>query len=302
MEKISPPVINKGDKIGIISPARFVNMSEVEGALQWLRGLGLIPVIGKHAFDRDNQFAGNDRDRASDLASFLQDPEIRGIWATRGGYGCIRLMPYLSGIDPSKNPKWLIGFSDLSVLHSWLNNQYNIQSIHGPMLFSWSDSEETRESFDCLVRMMRGEEVEYRFEVNPLNTTSEMEGELTGGNLSMILSLRGTSLDLEVSDKILFIEDIDEYLYHIDRIMQNLRQSGWLGKIRGLLVGGMTGMNDNNIPFGRTAEQIISDIAGDCGVPVIFSHPAGHIMRNIPLILGRKIKIEKENGRLRARQ
>lgn len=302
MEKIRPPLLKPGDRIGIVSPARFVSPDEIEGAIDWIREMGFVPVPGRHVYDRHRQFAGSDKDRAADIRDFFEDPEISCIWATRGGYGCIRLLPFLEGVDPAASPKWLIGYSDLTVLHAWLNEKFKIQTIHGPMLFSWDNSEETRESFNALGRVLTEGAIEYEYDIHPLNTAMGMEGALAGGNLSMILSMRGTSMDLDVKDKILLIEDVDEYLYHIDRIMQNFRNSGWMDQLSGFLVGGMTGMNDNNVPFGQKAEEIISEISINTNIPVVFGHPAGHIKRNMPLILGENIKISQVNGKMKSNQ
>jgi len=302
MKKIRPPLLEKGDKIGVFSPARYVEAAEIQGALGWIGQMGYEALPGKHVFDRQNQFAGDDRKRASDLISLLEEPEVKCIWATRGGYGCIRLMPLLEKVNPAANPKWLVGYSDLTVLHSWLNGKHEIQSIHGPMLFSWDEDDESKESFKALGRLLAEGRLEYFFDTHPLNTSDYMKGEVCGGNLSLILSMRGTPVDIDVDGKILLIEDIDEYLYHIDRIMQNLKYSGWLKRVSGLLVGGMNGMNDNQVPFGRSAEQIISDTALECDLPVIFGHPSGHMKRNMPVIMGGEITLKASEGKMMARQ
>jgi len=248
-------------------------------------------VLGKHVFDRLDQFAGKDKDRAADISAFMNDPEIACIWATRGGYGSIRLLPYLSGISFTQSPKWFVGFSDATVFHSWLHQKYNIQSIHGPMLFSWNESSDSSESFSKLEEVLLTGRVDYQYNTHPLNRMDKLQGILTGGNLSMLYSLRGTNLDLDTRNKILFLEDVDEYLYHLDRMMQNFRQSGWLSQISGLIIGGMSKMNDNIIPFGHTPEEIISTLAADFNLPVVFGHPAGHQDRNMPLVFGEEINI-----------
>ena len=302
MKKVKPALLKQGDKIGIVSPARFINPSEIEGALEWLKQRGFIPILGKHVFDSLNQFAGKDEDRASDIMDFITDPEISCIWSTRGGYGSIRLLPYLSGEKLTKSPKWFVGFSDVTVFHSWLHQKLNLQSIHGPMLFSWNDTPESAESFSALEQLLVTGKIEYQYEAHPASNTEEMSGILVGGNLSMLYSLRGTNLDLTVRNKILFLEDVDEYLYHLDRMMQNFRLAGWLNEISGLLIGGMNEMNDNAVPFGQSPEEIISRLAGEYGLPVIFGHPAGHLDRNLPLVFGEEISLRQTGDKVNCTQ
>jgi muramoyltetrapeptide carboxypeptidase len=302
MRKDKPALLKSGDKIGIVSPARFVIPSEIEGALSWMRQRGFIPVLGKHVFDRLDQFAGSDRDRAEDIRAFIDDPEIACIWATRGGYGSIRLIPYLSGLSATQSRKWFIGYSDVTVFHSWLHQKFNLQSIHGPMLFSWNESPGAKESFSKLEEVLLSGNIEYQYNTHPLNRIGKMQGVLTGGNLSMLYSMRGTDLDLDPRYKILFLEDVDEYLYHLDRMMQNFKQAGWLSGISGLLVGGMNKMNDNSIPFGQSPEEIISNLANDHNLPVVFGHPAGHQDRNLPLVFGEEIKINLTGDTVFCRQ
>lgn len=298
MKKIKPPLLKPGAKVGIVSPARYIEASEIEGAYEWIKRQGYEPILGKHVFDKYNQFAGRDIDRASDISTFLEDPEISCIWSTRGGYGSIRLIPYLSELSDEIKPKWFVGYSDVTVFHSWFHEKFNLQSIHGPMMFSWGESSETKESFDKLAVLLSTGSIDYEYSSHALCRGEEMKGVLVGGNLSLLLSLRGTSLDLDVRDKILFIEDIDEYLYHIDRMMQNLNQAGWLNTIKGLLIGGMTDMNDNNIPFGQSAEEIISELVAETKIPVFFGHPAGHQKRNMPLVFGEEIQISRKGSKL----
>lgn len=296
MRKIKPALLKPGGKVGIVSPARFVIPAEIESALKWISSLGFEPVLGEHVYDRCNQFAGKDKDRASDIINFIEDPEISCIWSTRGGYGSVRMIPYLSELKINESPKWFVGFSDVTVLHTWLHEKLNVQSIHGPMLFSWNESPESKESFSALHRVLTSGSINYEYPGHILNRGVEMSGILVGGNLSMLYSQRGTELDLSVKGKILFLEDLDEYLYHIDRMMQNLYHSGWLNSLSGLLIGGMNKMNDNMIPFGSTPEEIISTLMVNNDIPVFFGHPAGHQNRNLPLIFGEEIQVQQKDG------
>jgi len=296
------PLLKPGDRIGIVSPARFVEPAEIEAAIRWLRIKGFIPLTGKHVFDRSGQFAGDDSSRAADLQQFIDDPAISCIWCTRGGYGSIRLLPFLRDERMKSHPKWFVGFSDVTVFHSLFNEKLKLQTIHGPMLFSFKDSPESADSFGAMEKLISTGSIEFEFSANPLNRGREMSGILTGGNLSMLYSLRGTDLDLIVEGKILFIEDVDEYLYHIDRMVQNLKRGGWFSKLSGLLVGSMSKMNDNEVPFGRTAEEIIAETTAGCDFPVFFNFPAGHRERNMPVILGKEINATQEGDKVHFRQ
>jgi len=288
-----PDFLKKGDKIGIIAPARKVSMEEMLPAIEILNNWGLEVVLGKNLFCQENQFSGSDEQRAEDLQDMLNDSSIKAIISARGGYGTLRI---IDNIDFSKfiqQPKWVIGYSDITVLHSHIHT-LGIATIHATMPINFTKNTEATES---LRKALFGESITYNFNSHPLNknTQNNIEGEIIGGNLSLIYALAASTSDIDTIGKILFIEDLDEYLYHIDRMMLNLKRSGKLTHLKALIVGGMTDMKDNAIPFGKTAEEIILDAVKEYNYPVYFGFPTGHIDRNLALYFGKKAKLKTED-------
>jgi muramoyltetrapeptide carboxypeptidase len=222
----------------------------------------------------------------------IEDKSVKAILCARGGYGSIRLLDHLNFRKLQQNPKWVVGYSDITVFHGLLNGWYGIETIHGPMPFNFPADGSSNESLESLVNVLMGESPTYHISPNPLNKEGRAEGHLIGGNLSILYSLSGTDADINPQGKILFIEDLDEYLYHIDRMMMNLKHSGKLKNIAGLIVGGMTEMKDNQTPFGSTAHEIIANAMSEYDIPVCFDFPAGHVERNLSLIMGRRVKLD----------
>lgn len=287
---ITPPYLKHGDKIAVVAPARKVSPSEMEAAILTFRSWGLQVVTGPHLFGEDNQYSGTDQERADDLQMMLDDIEIKAIICARGGYGTVRIIDRLDFTAFEQHPKWIIGYSDVTVLHSHIHTRFGIETLHATMPINFPDSG-TEAAVESLRKALFGEPLEYNILPDPLNKTGNVSGVLTGGNLSILYALNGTPSDIQTQDKILFIEDIDEYMYHIDRIMINLKRGGKLSGIKGLIVGGLTKMNDNAIPFGKQAEQIIAEYADESGIPVCFNFPAGHIADNRALIMGREVQM-----------
>ncbi len=279
---IKPPFLKSGDTVGIVATARKVSLEEINPAINILQQWGLKPVIGKTIGMMNNQFAGNDSERIQDLQSMLDDSTIKAIICARGGYGTVRIIDHLDFSNFINQPKWICGFSDVTVLHSHVNQNFKIATIHSPMCFNFPKSLE----LNTLKKALFGDELVYRMPAHPLNKKGNVIGELAGGNLSILYSLVGSNSDIDTDGKILFLEDLDEYLYHIERMMMNLKRSGKLNKIKGLIVGGMTDMKDNQVPFGKTAEEIILDTVKDFDFPVCFGFPAGHVDNNSALIMG----------------
>jgi muramoyltetrapeptide carboxypeptidase len=251
---------------------------------------GLQVVTGPHLFGERNQYSGTDEERASDLQMMLDDKEIKAIICARGGYGTVRIIDSLDFSIFEQHPKWIVGYSDITVLHSHVQTQFGIETLHATMPINFPD-EGTEAAIESLRKALFGEILEYNIGSHPFNKTGNIAGIITGGNLSILYSLTATPSDIQTQDKILFIEDLDEYLYHIDRMMMNLKRSGKLSGIKGLIVGGLTKMNDNTVPFGKQAEQIIEEYAQDAGIPVCFNFPAGHIADNRALIMGREVQL-----------
>ncbi len=281
-----PTYVKKGDTIGIVSTARKITKKELKPALSLLKQWGLKVVLGKTIEAQENQFAGNDQLRTQDFQQMLDDPKIKAIWCARGGYGTVRIIDKLDFTDFKKNPKWVIGYSDITVLHSHIHN-LGIETLHAQMpLEIEMKTEETAASIKIV---LFGDEyaIDYKSE-EKLNKKGSASGQLIGGNLSVLHSLCGSNSAINTNGKILFIEDLDEYLYNIDRMMMNLKRNGMLQNLAGLIVGGMTDMHDNKIPFGKTAEEIIFEGVKEFNFPVCFHFPAGHIEDNRTLIMGRK--------------
>lgn len=285
---ISPPYLKKGDKIGIVACARKISTEELEPALKTLEQWGLKIEPGNNLFNAQHQFAGNDDERAEDLQRFLDDPSIKAVIAARGGYGTLRIIDQLNFDRFRKHPKWVVGFSDITVLHSHIHTLH-IETLHAKMLVNFAKHEP---SSALLKRALFGDLSSYEIPSTAMNRRGTGEGTLVGGNLSLLYALNGSASDIDTRGKILFIEDLDEYLYHIDRMMLNLKRSGKLSHLKGLIVGGMSDMKDNTIPFGKNAEEIILDAVNEFDYPVCFDFPAGHVDNNVPLYLGRKVKLE----------
>jgi muramoyltetrapeptide carboxypeptidase len=246
-------------------------------------------VIGKTIGLGLNQFAGTDSERKADIQSFFDDKEIKAVLAARGGYGTVRMMDGINYDRFMQSPKWLIGFSDLTILHGHLNGVLGVQSIHGTMAFSFEKN--TAESLNSLKDALFGKALQYEFPAHPMNKNGKMKGEIIGGNLSILYSMLGTNTPVLSIGKILFIEDLDEYLYHIDRMMMAMKRAGKLQDLVGLVVGGMSDMKDNKVPFGTSAEEIILEHVKEYGYPVCFNFPAGHISDNRAIVFGREVNI-----------
>ncbi len=284
----TPTYLKKGDKIGIIACARKITHDEIQPAIEIFNAWGLDVVLGKNLFNADNQFSGTDDERANDLQTMLDDDSIKAIISARGGYGTVRIIDKIDFTHFKKHPKWIIGYSDITVLHSQLNN-FRIETLHATMPINFMKNAEATAT---LHKALFGEIVKYDVETHPLNRKGIANAEICGGNLSLIYALTGSVSDIDTKGKILFIEDLDEYLYHIDRMMMNLKRSGKLNHLAGLVVGGLCDMKDNAIPFGKTAEEIILDAVKEYSYPICFNFPAGHIDKNSALYLGRKVKLK----------
>lgn len=284
----TPPVLQKGDTIAIVATARKNIDDNLKPTLDLLHSWGLEAVIGSSIGLDDNQLAGTDEQRAADFQQQLDNPNIKAIWCVRGGYGTVRMIDLLDFTEFKQNPKWIIGFSDVTVLHNHLNT-LGFESIHGIMPVSVPKA--TEEAKESLRKALFGEPLSYEIGTDPMNRLGSASGELVGGNLSILYSLFGSESAIDCDDKILFIEDLDEYLYHIDRMMMNLKRNGCLESIKGIIVGSMSKMKDNEIPWGKNALEIIEDVTKTYTIPIIYNFPAGHIHDNRALILGSTVRI-----------
>jgi len=288
-QMITPPYLQKGDTIAILATARKNIDDNLKPAIDLLQSWGLNVVIGSTIGLDNNQLAGTDEQRTADFQQQMDNPNIKAIWCARGGYGTVRIIDLLDFTKFKLNPKWIIGFSDVTVLHNHLNTM-GFKSIHGIMPVTVARA--TPQAIESLRISLMGEKLKYEVAPFSMNKYGKASGELVGGNLSILYSLFGSPSAIDCSDKILFLEDLDEYLYHIDRMMINLKRNGCLESIKGIIVGSMTKMKDNDIPWGKNAIEIIDDVTKKYNIPILYNFPAGHIRDNRALILGNKVTLD----------
>lgn len=281
---MTPKPLSAGDTIAIISTARVIDNNQLQQATDLFVSWGLRVVHGKNIHKVHHQFAGTDQERAADLQWAIDDDSVNAIMCFRGGYGSVRILDLVDFNSLSNNPRWICGYSDVTVLHNKLH-ALGLESIHSTMPVNFSSN--TQESLQTLKAALFGSPESISIPSQRDNKTGVATGPLIGGNLSIIYSLAATDIDLNTDGKILLVEDLDEYLYHVDRVFHNLKRSGKLAKLAGLIVGGMTNMNDNTIPFGKTARQIIQENTVDLNIPICYDFPVGHQEDNRALILGR---------------
>ena len=286
---IIPPFLKAGDTVALVCTARKFSKEDAQPAIELLEFWGLKAKLG-HTIGLDNfQLGGTDKERATDFQSQLNDENVNAIWCARGGYGTVRIIDSLDFSNFKKQPKWIMGFSDVTVLHSQLNLE-RVASLHSIMPFTVPNAPE--EVKETLRKALFGDVISYTFPSKSYDIKGIASGELVGGNISILYSLLGSKSAIDTKDKILFIEDLDEYLYHIDRMLYNLKRNGYFENVRGIIVGSMTDMHDNEIPFGQNEVQIITEIAKDFSIPIAFQFPAGHQSDNRTLILGKQVDFE----------
>jgi muramoyltetrapeptide carboxypeptidase len=289
-----PEYLKPGDTIGIASPAGYVTREEIRPAIQQMESWGFAIKIGDSIGRRNYTFGGTDEERMKDFQVMIDDPSIKAIMCARGGYGFVRIVDQLNFSKLSTNPKWIIGFSDLTVLHSHLNRNYGIASLHSKMCNSfpddWSKAEPIQiETIHSIRKALMGEKMRYVAPYNAKNRQGEAEGPLIGGNLKTIESLAGSKSDLHTAGKILFVEDTGEYLYSIDRMFWNLKRTNKLSQLKGLLVGGFKiKPDDPGEEFALSLHDIILEKVKDYNYPVCFDFPVGHQKNNFALKCGIK--------------
>jgi muramoyltetrapeptide carboxypeptidase len=288
----TPAYLKENDKVAIVAPARKVSRDEMEPAVRILSSWGLNVLSGKNLFSSFHQFAGSDEERFMDMQTMMDDESVKAIFCARGGYGTVRIIDNLDFRQFLKDPKWIVGFSDITILHSHIHTCYGIETLHAEMPVNIGRENVSVQTIESLRKALFGETINYEIAGSNLNRRGRREGVLTGGNLSMLYSLTGTPSDIDTTGKILLLEDLDEYLYHIDRMMMNLKRTGKLEKLAGLIVGGMSDMKDNEVPFGKTAYEIIAEAIAAYDYPVCFGFPCGHTIDNYAMILGREISLD----------
>lgn len=292
----TPPYLTKGDTIAIVAPAGILkNKKEIiQKAKEMAESWGLHVIVGQHVFNQNHHFAGTDKERASDFQKALNDPSIKAIWGARGGYGSVRILDELDFSAFKKHPKWIIGYSDLTAMHNHIHTM-GIETIHGIMGTSFQfDPKENTLSIETLRKALFGETLHYQIPFSKYNVDGVAKGQLIGGNLTMLLTMLGSKSQINTSGKILFIEEIGEYKYHIDRMLQSLKRAGYFDELKGLIVGDMSNIKKNTTKWGSSIEQLILDAVSEYDFPVFFDFPAGHEIDNRALLFGRTVSISSK--------
>ena len=290
-----PPYLKKGDKIAIVCPAKKLP-KPIDRGIEILQNWGLEVVLGETVTAAHHQFSGTDELRAKDIQQFLDDPSIKAIIAGRGGYGTIRIIDELDFTAFNQNPKWLIGFSDITILLSHAFAALNTQSIHGQMPYTFEES--TPEALDSLRKALFGENDMYTYTSDFPCRDGNVEGVLVGGNLTLLLAVEGSVSEMNFDDKILFMEDVGEHEYSIDRMIRTLKRKGKLAKLKGLVVGAFNEIGEESIYFGQTPEEVIWEQVKDYRYPVCFGFPSGHIADNRAMVLGKTVSLYIENNKV----
>jgi len=283
-----PPLV-KGSKVAFVAPSRKIDADMLANAVEWCNRQGFEPVFDASLHAEENQFAGSDTVRAAAMQRHIDNPAVSALIAMRGGYGALRIVDSLNFDAFGEHPKWFVGYSDATVVHGKLQS-LGFESIHGTMPVNFGDN--TAEALASLTAALKGEKIRYSVDCNRLNRAGKAEAEIVGGNLSVLYSMLGSDTFPNTDGRILFIEDLDEYLYHIDRMVVALKRAHVFDNLAGMVVGAMTQMHDNTVPFGKTAEEIVFEHVAEYNFPVCFGFPAGHINDNRAFILGRETRLE----------
>ncbi len=282
-----PPYLKKGDTIGITCPAGYMAAEKAQVCIDTLQQWGYQVMVGKTLGSSSaNYFSGSDDDRADELQAMLDDSSINAILCGRGGYGVGRIIDSLNFTKFKKKPKWLIGFSDITVLHTHILSNCKIASLHAPMAAAFNDGGASNEFVLSLKGAMAGKKARYNCTPHPFNNTGEVTAGLVGGNLSLLANVTGTLSDINTKGRILFIEDIGEYIYSTDRMLHQLKRSGKLDNLAGCIIGGFTDMKDTERPFGKTVYEAINEVVKDYGYPICFNFPVSHEKENYALKVG----------------
>ena len=288
-----PPYLKKGDTIGITCPAGYMFTEKAQRCIDTLQLWGYEVMVGKTlGSGSDNYFSGTDEERLDELQAMLDDENIKAILCGRGGYGMGRIIDKLDFKQFKKHPKWIIGFSDVTVLHAHLNRNLKIACLHAPMAAAFNEDIGNNEYIESLRKALAGKKANYKCAAHTFNKTGTATGELVGGNLALLANMCGTASDIKTKGKILFLEDIGEYIYNVDRMLYQLKRSGKLDKLAGLLIGGFTDMKDTERPFGRDVQTLIKEIVQEYGYPVCFGFPVSHNKENYALKIGMEYQLK----------
>ncbi|WP_246109069.1 S66 peptidase family protein [Seonamhaeicola algicola] len=292
-----PPYLKAGDTVAIVAPAGILKnrTAEIESAKKLLKSWGLHAQVGKHIFNQEHHFAGTDDERCEDFQNALNNPNIKAIWCARGGYGSVRILDKLDWSNFKENPKWIIGYSDITAIHNQVHN-LGVQSIHAMMCTSLQDTPETiTETINTFKYSLFGQPLHYTLKGSKYNKTGSVTAPIVGGNLTILHTMLGSKTSIDTSGKILFIEEIGEYKYHIDRMLQSLKRAGYFNNCKAVIIGDMTKIKRNTTPWGSSIEQLILDVLSEYNFPVVFNMPAGHEKDNRALILGKLATLTVKN-------
>lgn len=287
-----PPYLIKGDTIGIVCPAGSMSLSKIKNCIATLKSWGYQVKCGKTLGKRSTYFSGTDAERCADFQQMLDDKNVQAILCARGGYGVSRIIDDIDFSGFQKNPKWIIGYSDITVLHAHIFKNYATATLHAPMAAAFNDFENGEPFLQTLKNALKGEIFLYECAAHPLNRPGKCAGELVGGNLSIVVNLIGTPSEINTDRKILFVEDVDEYIYQIDRMFVQLKRCEKLNNLAGLILGGFTGTKDTTLPFGKTALETIKEHIKEFDCPVCFDFPVSHGNENVALKHGVMHRLE----------
>ncbi|WP_027000797.1 S66 peptidase family protein [Eisenibacter elegans] len=284
-----PPFLKAGDTVAVVAPANRVNANDLHMGLQIIKSWGLKVILGQHLFETYYQFAGTDEQRREDFQAVLDNPEVKAIFCARGGYGSLRIIDSLDFSVFVEHPKWVVGFSDVTVMHNHLHN-LGYETIHGsmPLLFP----RQTHETIDSVYCRLFGRPYPIHTVSNPNNRQGSAQGEIVGGNLTLFANTIGTLSEIDTTGKILLLEDVDEYVYHIDRLLIHLRRAGKLSRLAGLLVGQFSDLRENYVPFDKSVYEIVLELTADYDYPIYFDFPAGHDHHNLAVYVGAEATLE----------
>lgn len=290
MIKVSPQYLKAGDEVGIVSPSFAVDRQQIENAAKVLEQWDLKVRFGKYVFEKDGPYAGNDLQRLEDVQTMVDDKNVKAILFSRGGYGALRIIDKVDFMNLIDYPKWFVGFSDITVFHLWINELYGMQTIHGEMPLNYANTNKLPICMESLHDTLFGtaKKIEWSGKTVRRDVVS---AEIVGGNLSLIYSMIGSLADIDTDGKILFIEDVGEQYYHVDRMLTSLKLAGKLCNLKALLVGGFTKMSDTSTPWNKSIEDIVIEKTSEYDYPLFFGFPAGHMEDNRSFYMGRNVTI-----------
>lgn len=293
----TPPPLKPGDTIGIVCPAGYMAADRVQACIDKLHEWGYYVRTGMTVgSSSENYFSGTDEERLKDFQQMLDDDKINALLCGRGGYGLTRIIDAIDFKQFREHPKWIIGFSDITLLHAHIYSNYNISTLHAPMAGAFIDKAPDDKYLLSLQHVLKGERIKYSVDPHPFNRKGEAVGELVGGNLALLAHAVGTPSDMKTKGRILFLEDVGEYLYNIDRMMRQLKRAGKFDKLAGLIIGGFTDSKDTERPFGQTAEEIIYDTVKEYDFPLCFDFPISHGGKNYAVKIGTGYKLTVKKG------